>query len=516
MAARYPDRVLVQAADERAGPLGRLQWTGRTLDDDVGHLAAAWRAAGFPAGATVLVVVENRADVLPYLLGLCRAGLVPAPVNPRLKGEEIRAVAEATGARGAVVDTARLDRVRAAVGRARIAVVDGEAEGTFDLRRWRAHHLGARVPKGRLDPEKTAIYLTTSGTTGRPKAAALTSRGLLAPFAPLAALPLGRTRAPRADRDRLLSALPLSHAMGLTAMLGCLSAGIRWIHLPRFDAEKVLDAIERLRANVFVGVPTMYADLEAAGAAARDLSTVQLWISAADRMSEDRARRFQEYGAVVTVTGRPTGRAAFVDIYGMVELSGPAAIRLFLPLALRTPFRLLSGMEARSVDAAGRPQGIGRVGELQFRGVGVLHEYRGHVRAGPDAEGWFSSGDHGRIWPGRLFTFAGRQRDRLKVGGFSVFPAEVEAVLLQHPDVFEVALVGVPDDRTGERPVAVVVPSAASFDEAAFLEWSREQVAGYRRPREVVVVDSLPRGPNAKLDRHTATAMAVEALAGRG
>ncbi|MBW2254233.1 MAG: acyl--CoA ligase, partial [Deltaproteobacteria bacterium] len=426
MAARYGDRVLVEAADGRVGPLDRLRWTGRALHEDVRHLAAAWRAARFPTGATVLLVLENRADVVVVLLALCRAGLVPAPVNPLLKREEIQAVAEATGALGAVVDLARLDLVRNAMGSVRIAVMDGEADGTFDVSGWRFGHPGARAPKGRLDPQKTAIYLTTSGTTGRPKAAALTSRGLLAPFAVVAALPLGRIRAPRGERDRLLSSLPLSHAMGLTAMLGCLSAGVRWMHLPHFRAEKVLDAIERLRANVFVGVPTMYADMETAGAAVRNLSTVQLWISAADRMSEDRARRFQQYGAMVMLAGRPMGPAAFVDIYGMVELSGPAAIRLFLPsprgMSLRTPFRLLPGMEARTVDTHGGATGFGRVGELQFCGVGVLREYRGYARAGPDAEGWFSSGDHGQVWPGKLFTFAGRHRDRLKVGGFSVFP----------------------------------------------------------------------------------------------
>jgi acyl-CoA synthetase (AMP-forming)/AMP-acid ligase II len=512
--------VLVEAADGRAGPLDRLQWTGCVLHEDVQHLAAAFRAAGFPSGATVLVVVENSADLLLYLLGLCRAGFVPAPVNPRLKGEEIEAVAEATGALGALVDLSRLDLVRHTNAGARIAVVDGEGDGVFDLQGWRYRHPGARIPEGRLDPGKTAIYLTTSGTTGRPKAAALGSRGLLAPFSLLAALPFGRTRAPRGERDRLLSALPLTHAMGLAVMLGSLSTGIRWMHLPQFDPEVVLDAIERRRANVFVGVPTMFADLEAAGCAERDLSRVQLWISGADRMLEDRARRFQEYGAAVVLAGRPMGRAIFVDTYGMVELSGPAALRVFFPappgLSLRTPYRLLPGMEARAVDAEGGGVGFGRVGELQFRGVGVLREYRGHASAGPDAAGWFSSGDHGRVWPGKLFTFAGRHRDRLKVGGFSVFPAEVEAVLMDHPDIFEVALVGVPDDRIGERPVAVVVPSEAPFDEAAFLEWAREQVAGYRRPREVVVVDSLPRGANAKLDRDAATAMAVEALDRRG
>ena len=126
----------------------------------------------------------------------------------------------------------------------------------------------------------------------------------------------------------MLSALPLTHVMGLATALGAICAGVRWIHLDRFDADAVLDTIARHRPNVFVGVPTMYADLEAA--APRDLSSIQLWISGADRMPEDRARRFQAWGAAAIVAGRPIGKAAFLDVYGMVELSG-AGVRPQVP-----------------------------------------------------------------------------------------------------------------------------------------------------------------------------------------
>ena len=112
-----------------------------------------------------------------------------------------------------------------------------------------------------------------------------------------------------------------------------------------------------------------------------------------------------------------------------------------------------------------------------------------------------------RRWPAGLFSLAGRRQDRLKVGGFSVFPAEVEATLAEHPGVAEVAVVGLPDPRTGQRLVALVVP-AAGFDAAGFLSWSREAVAGYRRPQAVFAVEALPRGGNGKLDRRGATSLA--------
>ena len=499
LAERYGDRILLEDLWDPPGPLGRRRWTARELEHDVARLAGGLREAGLADGA-LLLVLDNRVDLLVWLLATVRAGAIAVPVNARLEAEEIAIVAEATGATAAVTDAERHEVTAEAV--ARVGTVE-------DL-----PSLGTPCPPGPPDPGRVAVYLTTSGTTGKPKAAALTSRGLLGPFGWLATMPVGRERGPRAQRDQVLSALPLTHVMGIAVGLGALSAGVHWLHRPRFDAAALLDDLEALRPNVFVGVPTMYVDLEEAGAHARDLSSVQLWFSGADRMPEDRALRFQGLGASVVLAGRPLGRSAFVDTYGMVELSGPAAVRIFLPspdrLVLKTPHRLLPGVQARAVDEQGAPMRWGRVGELAFRGPGVLRGYRGHARSGPDEDGWFRSGDFGRVWPGGWFTFAGRRADRLKVCGFSVFPAEVEAKLITAPQVREVALVGVPDARMGERPVAVVVPEDG-FDRGAFLAWAEQHVAGYRRPREVVLLDALPRGPNGKIDRRAATRRATEA-----
>jgi HIP---CoA ligase len=138
----------------------------------------------------------------------------------------------------------------------------------------------------------------------------------------------------------------------------------------------------------------------------------------------------------------------------MVELSGPAAIRVLPPSPVGTLpapsiAKALPGFEVRAVDEDGAPLGTGHTGELQFRGPGVLQGYEGRDDAGPDADGWLSTGDHGRVFPGGLFQFSGRARDRLKVGGFSVFPAEVEHELRDAPGVKDVAVVGVPDERLG-------------------------------------------------------------------
>jgi long-chain acyl-CoA synthetase len=504
---RYGDRPAVEEPTSTPGLDHGPVRSYRDLEDAVARMAAALAAFGHGPEQRVLVVVDNRLDVALLVFALARLRAVPVPVNHRLTAGELAAIATATGAVAAVADASVADRLPGF-----LEVVTTDALGA----RLRAEP-DRRTAAGRGgDAGAVAVLLTTSGTTGVPKAAGLTSRGLLSSLGPLVATPVGWARGPRAGRDRVFAALPLTHVMGLATLLGALTAGIPLLRRTRFDAAEALGLIEAERPNVVVAVPTMYADLERAGAAHRDLSSVQLWISSADAMPGDRARRFQRYGAVAHIGGRAVGSAAFVDVYGMVELSGAAAARVFPPsligaVPLPSFAAALPGTEVRAVDPDGEPVPRGMVGELQWRGTGVIEGYEGRVGDGSVRDGWFASGDQARVWPGGVFRFVGRSRDRLKVGGFSVFPAEVEEELREAPGVVDLAVVGVPDDRLGERLVAMVVPDEA-FDEHAFLAWSRARTAGYRRPSDVVEVEQLPRGAHGKVDRAAATELALRTL----
>ena len=526
-------RVLADAFGERPAVDGL---TYGEIEERVARLAYGWRGVTGAVG----VVCANRFDIVLNVLALARAGASPLPINHRLREEERAAALAAAGATAVVAD-------------AGVAVPRGLAA------------LEASPGRGRLDDAigDPPLLLCTSGTTGLPKVVRLSSRSLLGAVGRLHALPVGRPRAAktlwsarldlaqwlRAGRDVMLAALPLTHVMGLGTMLAGLCAGIRIIHLERFDAANVLDRIELDGPNVFVGVPTMYADLEAAGAAERDLGSIELWVSAADAMPEGRARRFQQYGTLAVPRGRRVGTAVFADVYGMVELGGPAAVRIYPPAPrgreLPSIGVLLPGFSARVVGADGRALRRGSAGELQLKGAGVFTGYeRGDARGNGNGEahgngsahgsvdarsgdasrsrddargsgnarsasgdGWFSTGDLARLGPGGTFAFVGRKADRLKIGGFSVFPAEVEAELRGHPRVAELAIVGVPDERLGERPVALVVPRDG-FDADEFLAWASDRVAPYRRPRAVLTVPALPVGNNGKLDRRTATTFA--------
>lgn len=506
LADRYADRPAIVDPARTPGLGHGDTRTFRELEDAVALFAAVQAAHGIGDGDRVVVVCDDRIDVALHAFAAARLGAVPVPVNHRLTAREIDAVATATGAVAAVVDDEVLDRVPE---RLAPLTVGGVADRVGSVEPVTARH--------DRDPTATVILLTTSGTTGVPKAAPLTSRGLLSSLGRLSVVPLGADLGPvRRGRDRIFACLPLTHVMGLSVLLTALAAGVPLVRRVRFDAEEALDLVERHRPNVVVAVPTMYADLERAGAAERDLSSVQVFVSSADVLPIDRARRLQSYGALGRVGGHGFGSATVVDAFGMVELSGPAAVRIYPPSpvgSLPAPsFAVaLPGVRVRVVDADGARVRRGTVGELQWRGPNVLEGYEGHEAGGPDEDGWFGSGDHGRTLGAGLFQFVGRSKDRLKVGGFSVFPAEVEAELEGGTGVAELAVVGVEDERLGERLVAVVVPTDG-FDDDRFLRWARDRVAGYRRPAQVVVVDALPRGSNGKLDREAVTARALELL----
>jgi acyl-CoA synthetase (AMP-forming)/AMP-acid ligase II len=312
-------------------------------------------------------------------------------------------------------------------------------------------------------------------------------------------------------RDEIVAGLPVAHIMGFVALLGGAVAGIPVYFFPTFDAAQVLDAIESRRATVFIGVPAMYRMMLDAGAERRDLRSVRLWLSGADAMPDEVALRFKKLGATLTlpIVGRSVGEAAFAEGYGMVEVAGGVCAKVSPPgMGLGVGDFLgfpLPGRKMKVVDEHGREVARGETGELWVKGPGVLDGYHGD----PDAtakvltsDGWLRTGDLARKGPLGMVSFAGRQKDVIVHGGFNVYSLEVERALEQHPDVAEAALVGLPDDRMGEVPVAAVrLREGASVSEDDLLAWARDRLSGYKVPRQIRVVDSLPRTGTDKVQK---------------
>jgi acyl-coenzyme A synthetase/AMP-(fatty) acid ligase len=261
---------------------------------------------------------------------------------------------------------------------------------------------------------------------------------------------------------------------------------------------------------MFIGVPAMYRMLLEAGAEQRDLSSVHLWGSGADAMPAELAATFKRLGSTarLPIIG-PIGEASFFEGYGMVESGGGAAVKASPPClsvglgeSLGFP---LPGYRFRVVDEHGDDVGAGQVGELLLKGPGVTRGYWGDP-AGTGAmltdDGWLRSGDLARKGVLGTVVFAGRQKDVIKNGGYSVYALEVERVLEDHPDVLEAAVVGVPDGRLGEVPCAAVrLAAGATVGPDGLIEWAADRLAEYKTPRHIVVLDELPRTGTRKVQK---------------
>jgi acyl-CoA synthetase (AMP-forming)/AMP-acid ligase II len=445
--------------------------------------AAAWvaRMAGGVAariepGDRVVVAAPNGYTFFLLCLAVSRAGGIPVPVNPLMTRREIAHVRADSGATWAL---------RGA----------DDVEGAEPLER--------AVP---VRPDAVAAVFYTSGTTGVPKGAELTHRGLLAGVALGALWPAGLRR------DEVVTALPVAHIAGFTVCVQAAAIGVPLYLLARFHPVEVLDVIESRRASAFVGVPAMYRMMLEAGADRRDLRSVRVWVSGADAMPDDLRRAFKRLGGAATLplVHATVGEATFIDGYGMVEASGGVAVRVSPPHA-DLPLVPLPGYRLKVVDAQGAEVKVGEVGELVVKGPGVARGYHGDdaaTRAAFTPDGWLRTGDLARRGPFGTVALAGRAKHVIKHGGYSVHALEVEHALEEHPDVVEAAVVGLPDPRKGEVPVAAVrLREGATTSEEDLLAWASERLAEYKRPQQVRIVPSLPRTGTHKVQRERLLAL---------
>ncbi len=434
-------------------------------------------AAQTEPGDVVVVATANGYEQLLLCCAAARAGALPAPVNDQMRPEEVAHVVEDSGATLVLRSAATVDGV------------DSLAD---------AH---------KAAPDDVAALFYTSGTTGKPKGAALTHRALVGQVANAVLWPA------RLHRDEAVIALPVAHIMGFAVLIGLGVAGIPAFLLPKFNPVKVLDAIESRRATMFVGVPAMYRMLDEANAAERDLTSVRVWASGADAMPPELAERFKKMGATMTVPLLgAVGQAAFAEGYGMVEVGGGVAAKLSPPYlgSGAGPFGealgfALPGYEMRVVDEEGEELPGGQVGELQVKGPGVLKRYwrdEDATAAVLTDDGWLRTGDLARKGPMGLLVFEGRSKHVIKHGGYSVYALEVEHALEQHPDVLEASVIGLPDERLGEVPVAAVrLAEGATLKKAKLDAWAKERLADYKVPKRFLAVDELPRTGTNKVQK---------------
>mgnify|MGYP001161695419 CR=1 FL=1 len=490
-AARHPDHPCLVVGEEEVSYADLWQRARR--------YATVLGETGVAAGDRVALLIGNDPEFPAAYFGALALGAVVVPVNALLTTGEIEYVLRDAACAALVCAGEFLDRGRPAAEAAgtrlltvRAAGAEAPGELRLDARAERATPLERHVPRA---PEDVAVVLYTSGTTGRPKGAMLTQLnvtmnvqvGMHAPFAFTAG-------------DVLLGCLPLFHTFGqICGMATCFLAGGTMVLMKRFEAAEALRLMTERGCTVLMGVPTIFVTL--LEAAARDPRRPPL----------DRAF---SGGSALPVTVLEEFQKVFgcpiYEGYGLTETSPVVAYnQRAWPSRPGTVGKPIRGVEAEiaRADVTERvellPPGV--VGEIVIRGHNVMAGYLNRPEATAEAivDGWFRSGDLGVKDEDGYLTIVDRKKDMIVRGGYNVYPREVEEVLMRHPAVAQVAVLGVPDDRLGEEVCAVVLPKPGDRPSAELgaelVAWSRERLAAYKYPRRVEFVDSLPLGPSGKV-----------------
>jgi long-chain acyl-CoA synthetase len=508
--------LVAEAADDRPEALAIVEAGGRSLtwselEAEVGRIATGLGAAGIVGGQRVLLAVGNRLEFVTVYLGVLRAQVVAVPVNPRSTVDELARLIADSGSRLVVADPRTVGAVRDAV-----ALVNSALEGDADAldadlvsraAQPRIVVVGEPAREGELnydglraadaepvpplpDPEKLAALLYTSGTSGRPRAAMLTHRALLANLEQVAAVEPPMIR----GDDVVLGVLPLFHVYGLNAVLGgVLRHRAKLVLVERFDPQETLDLIDDEACSVVPVAPAVFAHWLPEEHLADRLGPVRLMLSGSAPLSPDLIDQFTAKTSIPIHQG-----------YGLTE-AAPVVTSTLCSEQLQTGSvgAALPGIDVRLVDEHGHEPDGEDPGEIQIRGDNLFSGYWPHGSEGPDDEGWWPTGDVGFLdISGDLFL-VDRLKELVIVSGFNVYPSEVEDVLREVPGVEDAAVIGVEDDRTGEAVVAYV--RAPGADPAEIVDACRRhcetRLARFKWPTRTEVVDELPLTVTGKVQK---------------
>ena len=406
-------------------------------------------------GDRVAILIPNRWSFVVALLGALKVGATAAPLSPELRREELGELLADLRPK-CVIDDVQIE------------------EGSWV------------TPTHATAP---AVIVYTSGSTGRPKGAVFNHEAVL-----FGTRLWGKVVMDLSDEDVVLGVLPYSHNYGMYAgLLAPLLFGGTAVLLEHFTPEAVFAAIKKHRVTIFPGVATMFRRLLASPLFSNsDLSSLRVATSGAAPCSPALCGDWHENTGVRILCGygaTEVPRTISYTAEDVDELPGAAG-------------RLMPGVEIKVVDEEGRPLPDGEVGELWIKSPSAMDGYLDH----PDetrevlSDGWYRSGDLGAVLPGGFVRLVGRKRDRILRGGYSVFPQEVEAVLISHPAVAEAAVAGVLDADLGEEIAAfIALKASAEATEEEIIAYCKERLAHYKYPRKVTILNELPRGAMGKV-----------------
>ena len=467
------------------------------LRDQVEHVRGGLARLGVQQGDRVALLCSNGRYFVDLYLAALGLGAVTVPLNPASPAPEIEREVLTVGAKVVVVepsaahawsliDRAALPTVEHVVATEHDTVAG--ADLMFD-------ELLSAEPMATIEvePDHLAALMFTSGTAGSPRAAMLSHGNLQSN------LEQGRSaNEGTREGDVVYGVLPMFHIFGLNVVLGLsLYRGATVVLVQRFDPSTALDTIRERGVTVIPGAPPMWLSFSHFDEAPADsFATVRLALTGAAKMPEEAMRHLKERFGVTLLEG-----------YGLTEASPVVTSSSGLPQRVGSVGKVLDGVQVRLVDEHGDDALQGDSGEVWVKGPNVFQGYLDEPEATAKvltADGWLRTGDIAVTDDDGYLYLVDRAKDLIIVSGFNVFPAEVEDVLMEHPDVREVGVVGVPHPHTGEAVKAfVVLEQGATAHEDTLVSWCLDHLARYKCPSKILFVDELPRNVSGKLLRRS-------------
>jgi long-chain acyl-CoA synthetase len=482
------DRTAIVAAGDRIG-YGRLR-------DEIDATRGVLSGLGLEPGDRIAILCGTNPRFVRAWFAIIGAGFVAVPLNPQAPGPEIERELAAVNARAVIAGPAGIaplrDLDRSAVPDLQHVLVPtgAELEGSVDLDE--AMELDSGSPIVERSEYDLCALLFTSGTAGSPKAAMLSHGNFASNIRQMLSRPDQVTR----PDDVSICVVPMFHVLGLNSILNLsMWVGGTLVLVERFDPASMVDLIEHEKVTVLAGPPTMWSALTLVdGIGPESFASLRLAVSGAAAIPDRVVRDAEERLGFRIYEG-----------YGLTEASPSVTIASGTDAPVGSIGRPIPGVEVRLVDTDGDDVYVSDAGELLVRGPNVFQGYLNDPDTTArviDADGWLHTGDMAVVDDDGFLFLVDRAKDLIIVSGFNVYPAEVERILVTHPSVEEAGVVGVPHPHSGEAVKAFVVAAEdRTVEEDELIEWCATELARYKCPTKVDVVDEIPRGLGGKVLR---------------
>ncbi|WP_144552466.1 long-chain-fatty-acid--CoA ligase [Bacillus sp. X1(2014)] len=491
-AARFPNRTAYTFLNQSK--------TYAELDKLVDCASISLHDAGIRKGDRVALILGNCPEFVIAYFGILRAGAVVVPINPVYTSAEIAYILSNSQAMAVIAHSSlepAITSVKKKLEHLKMVIYTDSIGSEWPWERLvqesKEVFESPSIAEGDL-----AVILYTSGTTGKPKGAMLSHRNLASNAAAMSQL------AEFTEEDRIIAVLPMFHVFSIATCINIpIASGAAIVIVPKFSPTDVINTIRSEKATIFAGVPTMFSFLlQVPGAMAEDFSSIRACFSGGASIPVELLHRFEKKYKVHVLEG-----------YGLSET---APVTAFNPLrGTRKPGSVgidIPEVKNKVVDPNGVEVSRGEIGELIVKGPNVMMGYLGMQEATSSVlkDGWFYTGDLARMDEEGYIYIVDRKKDMILVGGYNVYPREVEEVLYQHPAIVETAVIGIPDKEYGEIVKAFVVTNDEGITMNDILYFCQDKLAKYKLPRQVEFMQELPKNSTGKILRRALRVEQVE------